>query len=402
MRLTEIIQIPYSKELSNLCHKAKNLYNLANWYFRQDFFHLSNILSYYDLDFVLKHKEAYRNLPSQTSQQILKYVSRNWKAYFKANKDYKRNPHKYKTRPQIPKYKKKNGESIVIFTNQQCRIKEGFLYFPKRVNLTPIKTRIQCKLKEVRIVPLGINYKIEIVYDKEEQDLGLNHANILAIDLGLNNLITAVNNIRKKPIIVKGKVLKSINQFYNKRLAYYRSIENKKGNFQDTKRILKLHLKRNNKITTLFHRISRFVVDYCVQNDIGTIVIGRNQGWKQKINIGKRNNQNFVQIPFYKLLQQIRYKSELVGIQFNTDDESYSSKCSFLDNEEIKKHDKYLGRRISRKLFRTSNGTIINADVNAGYNIMKKAFPNSVSVDGIEAFGLMPQVIYQKIYDNII
>ncbi len=402
MRLTEQIQISCSKELSHLCHLAKNLYNLANWYVRQDFFNLNNILNYYDLDFVLKHKEAYRNLPSQTSQQILKYVNRNWKSYFKSLREYRKDYRKFKRRPQIPKYKKKNGESVVIFTNQQCRIKDGYLRFPKKVNLNPIKTRIQCKLKEVRIVPLGINYKIEIVYEKEGQNLGLNQDNVLAIDLGLNNLITAVNNIGKKPIIVKGKVLKSINQFYNKQLAYYRSVETKKGNFQDTKRILKLHMKRNNKITTLFHRISRFVVDYCVQNDIGTIIIGHNQGWKQKINIGKRNNQNFVQIPFYKLLQQIKYKSELVGIRFETDDELYTSKCSFLDNEEIRKHDKYLGRRISRGLFRTSNGTIINADVNAGYNIMKKAFPNSVSVDGIEAFGLMPQVIYQNIYDNII
>ncbi len=402
MRLTEIIQIKSSSKLSQLCHKAKNLYNLANWYFRQDFFNLNNILSYYDLDFIIKHKKAYRDLPAQTSQQILKYISRNWKSYFKALRECEKDCEKFKRRPQIPKYKKKNGESIVIFTNQQCRIKNGYLRFPKKVNLNPIKTRIQNKLKEVRIIPLGGCYKIEIVYEKKIQDLGLNQDNILAIDLGLNNLITAVNNIGKKPIIVKGKVLKSINQFYNKQLAYFRSIENKKGNFQDTKRIKKLTLKRNNKITTLFHRISRFVVDYCVQNDIGTIVIGHNKGWKQKINIGKRNNQNFVQIPFYKLLQQIKYKSELVGIQFETDDEFYTSKCSFLDNEEIKKHDKYLGTRIRRGLFRASNGTIINADVNAAYNILKKAFPNSITVDGMEAFGLMPQIIQQNIVDIII
>ncbi len=402
MRLTEIIQVPYSEELSEICHLAKNLYNLANWYVRQDFFHLNNILNYYDLDFILKDKEAYRALPSQTSQQILRYVSRDWRSYFRGLREYKKDYKKFKRKPRIPGYKKKNGESIVIFTNQQCRIKEEFLYFPKKVNLEPIKTRMQNKLKEVRIIPLGCCYKIEIVYEKKAPDLGLDKNNILAIDLGLNNLITAVNNIGQNPIIIKGKVLKSINQFYNKQLAYYRSIENKKGNFSDTKRILKLHLKRNNKITTLFHRISRSVVDYCVQNDIGTIVIGCNQGWKQKINIGKRNNQNFVQIPFRKLLQQIKYKSELVGIQFETDDESYTSKCSFLDNEEIKKHDKYLGTRIRRGLFRASNGTTINADVNAAYNILKKAFPNSVAVDGIEAFGLMPQIIQQNIVDSII
>ncbi len=171
---------------------------------------------------------------------------------------------------------------------------------------------------------------------------------------------------------------------------------------QDTKRIQKLHLKRNNKINTIFHRISKNVIEYCIQNNIGTIVIGYNNGWKQKINIGKKNNQNFVQIPLLKLVKQIEYKAQLKGISVLTIDEAYTSKCSFLDKESIEKHETYVGKRIKRGLFRTSNGTIINADVNAGYNIMKKAFPNSVSVDGIEAFGLMPQVIYQNIYDNII
>ncbi len=140
MRLTEIIQVKKSSELSRLCHLAKNLYNLANWYFRQDFFNLNNFLSYYDLDFILKNRKAYQKLPSQTSQQILKVVIRNWKSYFKALREYKRDFKKFKKKPKIPGYKKKNGESIVIFTNQQCKIKEGYLYFPKRVNLEPVKT----------------------------------------------------------------------------------------------------------------------------------------------------------------------------------------------------------------------------------------------------------------------
>jgi len=402
MRLTEIIQVKKSKELSKVCHLAKNLYNLANWYFRQDLFNLNNFLSYYDLDFILKDKEAYKNLPSQTSQQILKLVVRNWKSYFRALREYKRDFKKFKRKPKIPRYKKKNGESIVIFTNQQCKIKEGYLYFSKRANLDPIKTRIKEKLNQVRIIPLGIKYKVEIVYKKEEKDLELDKEHILSIDLGLNNLITAVNNNGCNPFIVKGGMIKSINQFYNKQLAYFRSIENKKGNFTDTKRMKNLHLKRNNKLTTLFHRISKNIIKYCIQNDIGTIIIGYNMGWKQKINIGKRNNQNFVQVPLLKLVKQIEYKANLIGIQAKRIDESYTSKCSFLDNEPIEKHEKYLGKRISRGLFRTFNGKILNADVNGAYNIMKKAFPNSVSVDGIEAFGLMPQILQQNIVDNSI
>ena len=402
MRLSETIYINPSDQLSKLCHLAKNLYNLANWYVRQDFFKLNNFLNYYDLDYILKNERAYRKLSSQTSQQILKLVNRNWRSYFRALEEFRANPKKFKNKPRVPRYKKKNGESIVIFTNQQCRIKEGYLRFPTKANLKLMKTRIKEKLKEVRIIPLGIKYKIEIIYEKEVQDLGLNKNNVLSIDLGLNNLITAVNNIGLDPIIIKGKVIKSINQYYNKQLAHYRSIENKKSNFQDTKRILKLHLKRNNKINTIFHRISRLIIDYCIENNLGTIIIGYNHGWKQNINIGKKNNQKFVQIPFLRLINQVKYKSELIGITVITINENHTSKCSFLDNEEIRHHKKYVGKRISRGLFRTSNGTLINADVNAGYNIMKKVFPNSVKVDGIEAFGLMPQVIYQNIFDTII
>ncbi len=400
--MTEIIQVSSSKKLSELCHLAKNLYNLANWYFRKEIFNLNHFLVYYDLDFILKDKPAYRNLPSQTSQQILKYVCRNWKSYFRALKEYRQYVKKFKKRPKIPGYKNKNGESIVIFTNQQCRIKKGYLYFPKRVDLEPIRTRIIKKLKEVRIIPLGINYKIEIVYEKEELDLGLNKEHILSIDLGLNNLITAVNNNGCNPFIIKGGIVKSINQYYNKQLAYLRSIENKKGNFSDTRRIQKLHLIRNNKMNPIFHRISKNVIDYCIQSNIGTIVVGYNHGWKQKINIGKKNNQNFVQIPLLKLVRQIEYKAQMNGIHVLTIDEAYTSKCSFLDNESIEKHETYVGKRIKRGLFKTSDGTLINADVNGAYNIMKKAFPNAITVDGIEAFGLMPQIIQQNIVDSII
>ncbi|MGB5910026.1 MAG: transposase [Promethearchaeia archaeon] len=401
MKLTEVIQVDYSLEFSKLCHLAKNLYNLANWYVRQDFFNLNNILTYYDLDFILKSKQIYQRLPSQTSQQILKYVNRNWKSYFKSLMVFRRDFRKFKKRPKIPRYKKKNGESVVIFTNQQCRIKQGYLHFPKRININPIKTRITEGLKEVRIIPLGVKYKVEIVYEKEETNSKLNKKHILSIDLGLNNLITAVNNNGCKPFIIKGGMIKSINQYYNKQLAYYRSIENKKGNFADTKRIQKLHLTRNNKLTTLFHRISKSIIEFCTLRNIGTIVIGFNHGWKQKINIGKKNNQKFVQIPFLKLVEQIEYKAQLQGIHFLLVNENHTSKCSFLDNEPIGKHKTYVGKRISRGLFRSSNGIMLNADVNGAYNIMKKAFPNAISADGIEAFGLIPQKIQQNIVDII-
>lgn len=393
MKLTEIIQVKKSKELSKLCHLAKNLYNLSNWYYRQDFFNMGNFLSYYDLDFVLKRQECYKNLPAQTSQQVLKLVIKNWKSYFRAKREWNANKFKFKNVPKIPRYKRKDGESIVIFTNQNARIKDdGCLHFPKKCDLKPVKTRIK-RFQQVRIIPLGAIYKIEIIHEREAKDLGLNKDVVLSIDLGLNNLITAVNNKSLKPFIVKGGNVKSVNHYYNKQLARYRSIESKKGNLVDTKRIRGLHLKRNNKIIDHFHKISKKVIEYCKENDIGTIVIGYNEGWKQKCNMGKVNNQKFVQIPFTKLLQQIAYKGKLIGVDVVLIDESYTSKCSFLDGEEIKKHSKYAGKRIKRGLFKSRNGTIFNADVNAGYNIMKKAFPNSIKDDGIQGLVLNPQVV---------
>ena len=392
MKLTETIQIKKSKELSKLCHLAKNLYNLSNWYYRQDFFNLGNFLSYYDLDFILKNHECYKNLPAQTSQQILKLVIKNWKSYFRAKREWNMNKFKFKRVPKIPKYKRKDGESIVIFTNQNARIKDdGYLHFPTKCELKPVKTRIK-KFQQVRIIPLGDKYKIEIIHEKEAKDLGLNKDAVVSIDLGLNNLITAVNNKGLKPFIVKGGNVKSVNHYYNKQLARYRSIESKKSNFVDTKRIRKLHLKRNNKIIDHLHKISKNVIKYCKENDIGTVVIGYNEAWKQKCNIGRVNNQKFVQIPFHKLFQQIAYKGKVIGIDVVLIDESYTSKCSFLDGEEIKKHSKYAGKRVKRGLFKSHNGTIINADVNAGYNIMKKAFPNSITDDGIQGLVLNPQI----------
>ncbi len=393
MNLTETLQVKKSNELSTLCHLGKNLYNLANWYYRQDFFALNNCLSYYDLDFMLKNKEAYRALPSQTSQQVLWLVVRNWKSYFKAQGEYRRNPFKFRAKPNIPNYKNKNGESIAIFTNQQCRIKFGWLHFPKSVNINPIKTRISNRLKEVRVVPLGVCYKVEIVYEKDERDLTLNKSNVACIDLGLNNLTTVVNNKGFKPFVVKGKVVKSINQYYNKQLARYRRAENLKNNFINTRRIQKLHLKRNNKINDIFHKLSSVILHYCKENDIGTIVIGYNERWKQKVNLGKKTNQNFVQVPFSALVQKISYKATFVGITVVLHEESYTSKCSFLDREPIEKRESYAGKRISRGLFRSANGTRINADVNASYNIMRKAVPNSILDDGIEGVGLHPLLV---------
>ena len=393
MKLAEQIQLKKRGDFSCLCYLSKNLYNLANYYVRQEFFYLGNWLRYYDLWYILKDKEPYKKLSSQTAQQILILLDKNWKSFFNSMKEWKEHPEKYHGRPRPPKYKKKNGEFIVIFTNQQCRIKNGYLHFPGKINLSPIKTRIRSQLHQVRIIPKGLFYNIEIIYNKEINYLNLNKDRVIGIDLGISNIITIVNNVGLKPTIIKGGIVKSVNQFYNKRIAELKSIKDKQGIKFEIKRLKRITAKRNNKINDIFHKISRKVINYCIENNFGTIIIGYNRAWKQRVNIGKVNNQKFVQIPFFKLINQIKYKSELVGIEIIIGRESFTSKCSFLDKEPIKRHKKYMGKRVNRGLFKSQKGILINADVNAGYNIIKKVIPNAVSADGIEGVGLHPYSI---------
>jgi len=393
MKLTEQIQLKETPRLSYLCHLSKNLYNLANYYVRQEYFYLGNWLGYYDIWYILKEKEPYKKLPSQTTQQILRLVDKNWKSFFQSLKAYKKHPENYLGPPKPPRYKKKDGECMIVFTNQQCRIKGEFLYFPKKTQLHPVKTRLKSKLHQVRIIPKGLNYILEIIYQKEVKNLNLDKERVIGIDLGLNNIITMVNNAGLQPAIIKGGIVKSINQFYNKKLSRYKSIKDKQGIGSETKKMQQLTWKRNNKINDIFHKISRALINYCINHDFGTIVIGYNKTWKNKITIGKRNNQNFVQIPFSKLVSQIKYKSELIGIDVILESEAFTSRCSFLDNESIEKHEKYRGKRICRGLYRSQEEIIINADVNGAYNILKKAVPKAISADGIEGVGLHPYSI---------
>jgi len=257
-----------------------------------------------------------------------------------------------------------------------------------------IKTRLldDTNLREVRIIPKGIGYVCEIVYEKEVDIEEKDQSRVVGIDIGVRNLITVVNNIGLKPIVIKGGVAKSINQYYNKEKARVQSIYDLQG-IKYGKKINKLSVKRERKISDYFHKVSRFVVDYCIRHEIGQIIVGHNDNWKQRVNIGKRNNQSFVQIPFDKLIQKIAYKAEEVRMTLKEQEESHTSKCSFLDNEAIEHHSKYLGKRIKRGIFRTAKGILINADVNAGYNIIKKAVSNAFAkaeADGIEGVALHP------------
>ncbi|RLP91183.1 transposase [Geobacillus stearothermophilus] len=372
---------------NDLCFKSKNLYNYANYIVRQEFINNNEWIRYNSLDKMLKHKQVYKELPAQTSQQILRLLDKNWKSFFKAIKDWSKNKEKYLGKPKLPKYKKKNGRNVVIFTNQQCKIKDGYIKFPKTD--LKLKTKVIEGLQQVRIVPKGSIYVIEVVYKKEIPNMIRESNRVVGIDLGLNNFVTMVNNIGETPIVINGKGVKSINQYYNKQKAYFQSILKKQNGLNWSKRLEKLTLKRNNKIKDFMHKASRYVVDWCVKHNIDTIVIGKNDNWKQEVDLGKRLNQAFVQIPYDMFIEQLQYKCEEVGIKVVLTEESYTSGTSFLDGEAPIKENYDKNRRIKRGLFKSNKGILINADVNGAYNIMRKVFPKAFA-NGVEGVGLHP------------
>lgn len=348
---TEQIWVKTSKNLSGLFHLSKNLYNEGNYIIRQKFFKNGNWIHYNSLYHLIKSSENYQKLPSQSAQQILKILNRNWLSFFRAVKAWRKDKNKFLGRPKLPNYKSKNGEFIIIFTNQQVKLKEKTLKFPRKVRFE-VKTRLpeSTDIREVRVIPKGVGYILEVVYNKNIKLKFLTKDKVLAIDLGVRNLITAVNNNGLKLFVIKGGVTKSINQYYNKERARIQSTYNLQD-IKSGKTMKKLINKRNRKINDYFHKSSREIIDYCVINDIGTLVIGYNQKWKQRCRIGKRNTQNFITIPYFKLVQKIEYKAEEQGITIIKQEESHSSKCSFLENETITHQDHYIGKRICRGLF---------------------------------------------------
>lgn len=366
MRLTEIIQITRENKLYNeldrFCFLSKNLYNSSLYAIRHHFFNTKKYKNYYSLnkDFIQTHQIDYYALPTKVSQQTMKMVDKNFKTFFGLLKLKNK-------KVKIPKYLKKQGRYETIFTIQsisQKELKKGFLKLSginQKIKIRDTITNIQ----QVRIIPKETFncYNIEIVYKVSEKPLKKDNKKYASIDLGINNIATVAFNFQK-PFIINGKPLKSINQYYNKKRSKLTNIKTRKAKL--------LNRKRDNKIKDYLHKASRYITNHLVFNSVNTLIIGKNNGWKQEVNIGKKNNQNFVSIPFEKFIFMLQYKCNLEGINVIIREESYTSKCSFIDNEKIEKHETYLGRRIKRGLFKTAFGKIINADLNGSLNIMKK------------------------------
>ena len=357
----------------------------------------SSYPSYELLDGVFKISDQidYRELPSHSNQHVMKLVFQDWKSFFEANKDYKKNPSKYKGKPKPPRYANKNGRKIAFFSNQTCVIQdEKYLKLPKtkeKLNIGKLG-QIDGRLKQVRIVPGPTYYTVEIIFELNEEQKSSKESpdRILGIDLGIDNFATIVNNVGLEPIIVKGKVLKSINQYYNKMRAHYYAIlrkgkTEKQGAFT-SKRLQRLDIKRGDKLKDFLHKASYSIVQYAAGLNIDTIIIGKNEGFKDNIKLRRDVKLNFTGIPYSLFTQILTYKANMQGIKVIITEESYTSKASFLDSDEIpsfgkKKDEKFQfsGRRVERGMYKTKNGILINADVNGAANIIRKVVPDAFS-----------------------
>lgn len=371
-----------NKRIDELCFLSKNLYNYCNYILRQSYFETRKLPKEFDLSKQLtaEKQEDWMMLGANVNQQCLKLLYKNWNSYFTAIAEYKRNPEKFLARPKIPNYKdKKDGRNIVVFPcNHKSNIKNGYFHFPKFTNLSPIKTDVTNEtLCCVRIIPQTSCYVLEIIYKKEIPDNFISDKSYLSIDLGINNFATCFNDTDNSSFIINGKIIKSYNQYYNKKSAEIKSTLKTVNNKETSKKLKRLCLKRENKINDFMHKSSRFIVDYCLQNGIWNIVIGHNDFWKQDVNLGSANNQKFTQIPFNKFIQQLQYKCEEVGINFIKTEESYTSKADHFVYESMEHHDTYSGKRIHRGLFKSSADRIINADVNGAIGILRKVINES-------------------------
>src|SRR5215470_4162345 len=316
--------------------KSKNLYNAGNYEIRQSYIHTGKYLNYNEMDRRMQSHEAYKALPAKVSQQVLKQLDHDWDAFFKARAAYKEDPSKFQARPKIPGYKQKTqGRNLLVYTTQaMSRGKKGLkrgLIKPSRLSIE-VKTKLK-DINQVRIVPRKGFYVVEAVYEQEVQQAPVNPAYYAGIDIGMNNLVAlTANKPGFRSVLVNGRPVKSVNQYYNKRKAELQSKLRRKGT---TKRMERMANKRNRRIDHYMHTASKRIIDLLVKEGIGILCIGKNDAWKQEANMGKRNNQNFVQIPHARFIAMLTYKAELVRIRVEVTEESYTSKASLLDLDPL-------------------------------------------------------------------
>src|SRR6266496_3045127 len=402
---------PRYQVIDEAAFKSKNLYNAALYMVRQSFIFEGKYLNYNAMDKLMKAHETYQALPAKVSQQVLMLLDKNWKSFFEALEAYQEDPSRFTGRPKLPKYKQKTeGRNILVYTMQAISGGQAIGGGKKTLQrgiIKPSQLPIEVKTKQdpatidqVRIIPRHGYYVVEVIYSKKAVQARVDPSFCAAIDLGITNLaaITA-NRVGFIPQLVNGRPIKSVNQWYNKRMKELKLCLPKEDRERVTKQMKRITNNRNRRVNHYLHAASKRIVDFLVKEGVGTIIIGKNPLWKQEAGMGKRNNQNFVAIPHARFIDMLTYKASLVGIQVEVQEESYTSKASFVDLDPIptyKPNDEteylFSGKRIGRRnrLYRTKDGRKICADVNGSYNILRKSRPDAFS----EAKGVAGYVVH--------
>jgi putative transposase len=378
------------------CFLSKNLYNAANYRLRQEFIFHQRYIPYPELANAMRQQVDFCALPRKVSQQVLRQLDHDWQSFFAALAEWTAHPEKFTGRPHLPHYKHKTeGRNLLVYTAQAI----SRLWFKKKGVLQPSQLPIeivtrQTNYDQLRIVPNKTHYLIEVVYTREVSLAAPNPQKVAAVDIGLNALATVTfNQPGMTPLLVNGRPLKAINQLYNKRRAELQAVLSQGEDETLRRRLAAITDRRNRKMKHELHCASRAIINVLIERGIGRLVIGKNDGWKQGINLGKRTNQNFVSIPHAEFIEMLTYKAQMAGIEVVITEESYTSKCSFLDLEPIGKRERYAGERVHRGLFRTSDGRTIQADVNGSYNIMRKVVPECWTSEGIAGAVVHPTLL---------
>jgi putative transposase len=345
----------------------------------------------------MRETDAYKQLPDKVAKGTIRKLYDNLKSFFQAIKAWKINPSKFLGKPKLLKYLDIfKGRFMVIYERDAIGTKNYKKDKTLKLSQTNIiiKPKIDNKyIKQIHLTKENNSYVVNICYESKEPKPNNKPIKHGSIDLGINNLATLVFEHTNKPIIYSGKPLKSINQGWNKRKAKYQSLLNIKDFEYSSLKIRKETDKRNRRVKDYLHKVSADIVNQIEENQVTDLIIGYNEGWKQDISIGKVVNQKFVNIPYLKFVNMLKYKCYLRGIRVIMTEESYTSKCSFIDGEELKFHQTYKGSRVCRGLFISSKGVKINADINGSYNILRKVVPRFKYEKGIVALkGTIRQV----------
>ena len=374
--------------IKELCRIAKNLVNQAIYNVRQYYFTEGEYLNYEKNYHLLKNSDNYKMLNSNMAQQILKEVDGSFKAFFGLLKLAKKGKYPFNA-CKLPNYLPKNGYTTLVIGFVRLNGNKLILPFsntykkshkPIEITIPPIL--LDKKVKEIRIIPKANArfFEIQYIYEAEHIQRNLNQSNALALDLGINNLVTAVSSTGKS-FIIDGRKIKSINQWFNKENTRLQSIKDKQHfSKKNTNRQNAILRNRNNKVNDYMNKVARKIINYCICNDIGVLVVGYNETFQRNANIGKANNQNFINIPYGKLREKLEYLCELNDINYVKQEESYTSKASFFDKDKIPVYNadnpqeyKFSGNRIHRGMYQCANGQLINADVNGALNILRKS-----------------------------